>query len=78
MGKQSHPWDPSDLADAQEACEAYAAYAQHTGVDKTGAGLSWRALQSKLTVGVGRLERVRRCPLLGKPDIGPTSPNDRV
>jgi len=26
----------------------------------------------------GHARRVRRCPLSGKPDIEPTSPNDRV
>ena len=58
---------PLDLADAQEAWRGWVCSHDSPAI-KAG----------NVKVGVGRLGRARHCPLSGKPDIEPTSPNDRV
>src|SRR6266566_7736265 len=63
----SHPLDPLDLADAQEAWRGWVCSHDSPAIkagQRHSRGRQIRACQ--------------HCPLSGKPDIEPTSPNDRV
>ena len=64
---RSHPLDPLDLADAQEAWRGWVCSHDSPAIkagQRHSRGRQIRACQ--------------HCPLSGKPDIEPTSPNDRV